>query len=85
MSLNLHAIVRGAISFVNADEQVYLCRAPETPTSQPHRRHIPDRELVGAGADLIERRLKIVGETERTERSEVLSVQRFEQPNHQRP
>ena len=27
MSLNLHAIVRGAISSVNADEQVYLLQS----------------------------------------------------------
>lgn len=84
MSLNLHAIVRGAISSVNADEQVYLLQSTgNTNVSGRIVATYAGPQLVGAQVQTLSNDdLKIVSETERTERSKVLSVQRFEQPNH---
>lgn len=70
MSLNLHQIVRGAISSVNADEQVYLVRS--TGNSNVKGRIVATYgapELIGAQIQTLSNDdLRIVNETERTER-----------------
>lgn len=70
MSLNLHQIVRGAISSVNADEQVYLVRS--TGNSNVKGRIVATYGapvLIGAQIQTLSNDdLRIVNETERTER-----------------
>lgn len=70
MSLNLHQIVRGAISSVNADEQVYLVRS--TGNANVKGRIVATYgapELIGAQIQTLSNDdLRIVNETERTER-----------------
>lgn len=70
MSLNLHAIVRGAISSVNADEQVYLLQSTgNTNVSGRIVATYAGPQLVGAQVQTLSNDdLKIVSETERTER-----------------
>ena len=70
MSLNLHQIVRGAISSVNADEQVYIIRSTGNANLKGRiQATYATPELITAQVQTLSNDdLKIVNETERTER-----------------
>ncbi|MBQ1779787.1 MAG: hypothetical protein IIZ93_16660, partial [Acidaminococcaceae bacterium] len=70
MSLNLHQIVRGAISSVNADEQVYIIRSTGNANVKGRiQATYATPELITAQVQTLSNDdLKIVNETERTER-----------------
>ena len=89
MSLNLHQIVRGAISSVNADEQVYIIRSTGNANVKGRiQATYATPELITAQVQTLSNDdLKIVNETERTERDHIeftgdLSVYHIRQTAH---